>query len=220
MLGPIGSQIMSIFRLLSPDEIDKYIVQEKADAYRTGEASAIAANGEGMAMTAEHASTMDSSSDSSQFPKDHQAKIIPLNKKVEEELQEQAEEDGFREASEDSSRGQNPQTRKQMVAPQSSQESNGELESMGILSSAKIKQIEAERLAEENNKKDSATVFLLKERERMRTAKKRLVEQIALKSYQTNAAQEFYEEIEEDLEEEFEEGSEDLKGILLNKRHY
>lgn len=200
MLGPIGSEIMSIFRLLSPDEIDKYIVEEKADGYRTGETSAIAANGHGMALSPEHSGSMSDFTDSGSFPKDHQAKIIPLKK-----------EDSKREA---------PPKDLHNHHPSGGQERGDEqLESVGILSSGKIKQIEAERLREENSKKESATVFLLKERERMRAAKKKLIEQVAIKSYQTNSSQEFYDEVEDDSDEG-EESSNDLKGILLNKRHY
>ena len=70
-------------------------------------------------------------------------------------------------------------------------------------------------LAKENKNRDSATVFLLKERERMRSAKRKMIEQVALKSYQLNASQEFYEK--SDNGEEEEEGLDDLKGILLNK---
>ncbi len=90
---------------------------------------------------------------------------------------------------------------------------------MGILSASSIKEIEAERRKKENDKKDSATVFLLKEREKMRDSKRRMTEQRAIKSYQTNAAQEFYDDTEEDISDE-ENRQNDLKGILLNKKHF
>ena len=52
----------------------------------------------------------------------------------------------------------------------------------------------------------------------MRQSKKRLIEQQALKQYQTNAAQEFHDEVFD--EETGELANADLKGILLNKKHY
>lgn len=198
MLGPIGSEIMSIFRLLSPDEIDKYIVEEKANSYRTGETAAIAANDGGMALSPEHAN-MASTDDSegNKFPKDHQAKIIPLNQRDSDE----EKHDPYKSR------------------PQASENESGELASIGVLSASKIKEIERDRLEREKKKRDSATVFLLKERERMRSAKRRLIEQTAIKSYQTNASQEFLEETEEEIESE-EHSTNDLKGILLNKKHF
>jgi hypothetical protein len=52
---------------------------------------------------------------------------------------------------------------------------------------------------------------------KMRDSKKRLVEQHAYKSYQTNAAQEFYEE---DVAEEEEASESGAKGILVNKKQF
>lgn len=213
MLGPIGSDVMLIFRLLSPDEIDKYIVNDTSR--EVGETMAMASGGESLQYDDE-SPHLENSSKPSKFPKDHQAKIIPLDefkekskKKTSEVASAYAVQEGaFAESSE-------LENKFQANAPISG---STELESIGVLSSSTIKEIESDREKKENDNKDSATVFLLKEREKMRISKKRLIEQYAIKSYQTNAAQEFYEETEEDLLDE--DGSSDLKGILLNKKHY
>ncbi len=206
MLGPIGSQIMSIFRLLSPDEIDKYIVRE--EEAKVNESLPMASGGEEFASEGhqEDQVSQRSAKQETEFPKEHQAEIIPLHKlKVEEVKQE-------------------PETALRQQEKKHSQHSSlsgesGELESLGILSAKSIRAIEEERLKKENAKKDSATVFLLKEREKLKSSKKRLIEQVAFKSYQSNAAQEFHDMNDDDLLEE-ENSSKDLKGILLNKRHY
>lgn len=194
MLGPIGSEIMSIFRLLSPHEIDKYIVEEKADSYKVGQTNAVAANGESINLSTDNTGTDLLDDDSSKkFPKDHEAKIIPLH-----------------------SDDDNEKEKKRL----SSEINKGDsLESIGVLSASKIKEIEKERLERERKKKDSATVFILKERERMRNAKRKMIEQIALKSYQENSSQEFLEATEEELEND-DLNVNDIKGILLNKKHF
>jgi hypothetical protein len=61
-------------------------------------------------------------------------------------------------------------------------------------------------------------VFLLSERKKMRESKQKLIEQGALRQYQVNLAYEFFEETEEDILDE--ERSSDLKGVLINKKHF
>lgn len=203
MLGPIGSEIMSIFRLLSPDEIDKYIVEEKANSYKTGEVTAIAAGAEGIALATEHANLTDSD-ENSKFPKDHQAKIIPLHGEPEEE------KDPYKKEKRDSNEHDEVHTKS----------SGNELESIGVMSAKKVREIERMKEEAERKSRDSATVFLLKERERLKDAKRKMIEQVAIKSYQVNAAQEFYDIPDEDIDLESDEPTDELKGILLNKKHY
>jgi hypothetical protein len=214
MLGPIGSDIMAIFRLLSPDEIDKYIVRDESE--EIGESMPMAANGGQMQFDDEEPHQQNQKP--KKFPKDHQAKVLPLN-----ELS--TIHKNVKHAQAKTSNEQLSSKDAQYIAQNSNKEINhrasehsSDLASMGILSSSTIRQIENERRKKENDNKDSATVFLLKERQKMRESKKRMIEQQAIKSYQTNAAQEFYDEPEDDLSED--EGHNDLKGILLNKRHY
>jgi hypothetical protein len=205
MLGPIGSEIMRLFRLLSPDEIEKYVSHEEVGGIQAN--MQMASNGESMQFDSRA-----SKHTKKPFPKEDQAKIIPINESVENELKARAKSHVSQFGSDSKSEAEpkrlNPST----------PSSGGGLESIGVLSAGRIKEIESERLKEENNSKDSATIFLLKERNKMRQSKKLLIEQSALKQYQDNAAHEFHEEVFD--EESGEMASSDLKGILLNKKHY
>jgi hypothetical protein len=212
MLGPIGSDIMAIFRLLSPDEIDKYIVRDEEQ--EIGESIQMAANGGQMQYNDEAPHLEDQRP--KKFPKDHKAKILPLNEKSTIPIQDSGRTNSDNVLTDTSAEklANNVKGRVKNHV----EDGNNDLASMGILSSSSIKKIEEERRKKENDKKDSATVFLLKERQKMRESKKRMIEQHAIKSYQTNASQEFYEESEEEMADE--ESHNDLKGILLNKRHF
>ena len=221
MLGPIGSEIMSIFRLLSPDEIDKYIVEEKADESIAKGSIKIAVGGESLGLTSAE-THQGSTGAGTKFPKDHQAKIIPLHGRSPEEedlldksIPEKKSEQNNSQREDDHHGQERPQNQARKHSLKASTGSS--LDSIGILSASQIRNIENERLENENKKRDSSTVFLLKERERMRSAKRKLIEQVAIKSYQVNASQEFYEKTDGDFEDE---ELDDLKGILLNKRHY
>ena len=205
MLGPIGSEIMRLFRLLSPDEIEKYVSHDEVDEVQAN--MQMASNGESMQFDSRA-----SKNNQKSFPKEDQAKIIPINESVESELKNRAKAHISQFATESHDEPEPKNLRK----PDTNKGSG--LESIGVLSASRIKEIELQRLKEENNSKDSATIFLLKERDKMRQSKKRLVEQTALKQYQNNAAQEFHEEVFD--EESGEMASSDLKGILLNKKHY
>ncbi|MBT4792821.1 MAG: hypothetical protein HON90_14700 [Halobacteriovoraceae bacterium] len=211
MLGPIGSEIMSIFRLLSPNEIDRYIVPEE----EVSQGMKIAAGAEDMDYTGAQKNTQDYKP-AEKFPKDHQAKIIPLSDFNKKGTVKKKQANPQENESDNHSQKQRPTaTPKQPRA----QNSNSSLESIGVLSAQTIREQEHKRLNEENENKDSATIFLLKEREKMRGSKKRMIEQQAIRSYKTNSEQEFYTEAQEaDFDEE--DSSEGLKGILLNKKHF
>ena len=215
MLGPIGSEIMAIFRLLSPHEIDKYIKDEKPRKIETS--LPMAAGGESLQYDGDEPHLEEQAR---KFPKDHQAKIIPINpenaksnKPKNEEIQKTSEAIA---SSPSTSMGESGPARRNSRNDGSG---GSDLESLGILSARSIREQEEQRLREENSKKDSATVFLLKHREKMRESRKRIIEQHAINSYQKNASQEFYEESDDDLLEE-ERGQGEFKGILFNKKHY
>ncbi len=204
MLGPIGSEIMGIFRLLSPQEIDRYIIHEEETGVHS--AMPMAANGESFQFEDKQPETPHSNQ-KKKFPKDHSAEIIPLKAEINTNQKI------------NSSEVDNEET----YAPEKIEKiktlhdntSEG-LESVGILSAHTIREQEAKRLKEENNKKDSTTVFLLKEREKSRQSKRRITEMYALKSYQSTANQEFSSDYE--IDEDGNRVSDSLKGILLNKR--
>jgi hypothetical protein len=214
MLGPIGSELMSIFRLLSPDEINKYIVDKTVRKV----AGTMAASGESMEFNTEDSNLGEFQKE--KFNKEQKAKIIPISDyQKDEEPKKKANKHSFTE--EKLATVEQFPINKKLETTRQRQPSvgNSELESIGVLSGNTIKEIEAQRLAEENSKKDSTTVFLLKQRQVMRESKKKMIEQQAHRQYKTNAAQEFYVQTEEDvLSDEVQ--SDVSKGILVNKKHY
>ena len=205
MLGPIGSEIMGIFRLLSPHEIDRYIIDTKEES--VGATMKMAANGEPLQYNDEKPHFESPKND--HFPKEHSAKIIPLKTKQSQETH-QTDEQAVAHLRSD----RNDEEVEQIQVHQDS--SGSSLASVGILSSKAIKEQEQKRLKEENDKKDSTTVFLLKEREKARLSKRRLTEMYAMKSYQSTANQDFSGEYEED--DDGNRVSDNMKGILLNKK--
>ena len=217
MLGPIGSELMNIFRLLSPDEIDRYIVDKKVQRVE----GSMAAGGEEMEFNTEDSNLSERHKE--QLKKDQKAKIIPISQYQEEkeerpkseqhQLAELADMDLPTESEEENTDPSFVNQRVQAVSPKS------DLESIGVLSGSTIKELEAQRMAEENSKKESATVFLLRERQKMRQSKQKLIHQQAHKQYKSNAAQEFYQQTEEDLLSD-DPQTDTSKGILVNKRHY
>ena len=205
MLGPIGSEVMAIFRLLSPHEIDAYITEEEASVVRIE--GSRTATGEELSHDSskqfyqkadpEQVADLD---DTDEIDVKKPAKIIPLH--AYQEQKQQPEE----------------RPSKQHSRPTGGSKSSG-LDSLGILSASQIKEQEQERLKQERNKEDSVTVFLLKERQKMRQSKQRLTEQTAIKLYQTNAAVDLH--MEETVDEDGETlASSDMRGILVNKKQF
>lgn len=217
MLGPIGSNIMSIFRLLSPDEIDRYI--ESKEGVRKVEGTMVAGGEE--FTSDEHQvdySSQNSKKEEDKFPADHQAEIIPIGKK---KNQDKEEPDQNQQNNPESNQDISQKAKKVSSNIQSAvgKSSGSGLESIGVLSASTLREIEEERFKEEQKKQDSTTAFLIKERMKMRESKKRLIEQHALKQYQVNVAQEFYANDEEDYDED-EANDASAKGILINKKQF
>lgn len=218
MLGPIGSNIMSIFRLLSPDEIDKYIVSKEV---RKVEGTMVAGGEEFTSdeHQADYSPQKSTHNKEEKFPADHQAEIIPIGKHRKEEENNGDQQDSSGQ-DESNSNEQAYEKAKNITANiKAAVSKSSGLESIGVLSASSLREIEAERLKEEQKKQDSTTAFLIKERLKMRESKKRLIEQHALKQYQVNAAQEFYN-TDEDLLDEEESNDGSAKGILINKKQF
>lgn len=207
MLGPIGSEVMAVFRLLSPHEIDAYITEEDASVVRI-EGTRTATGEELPHDSSKQFFSREKSRGEIDVPEDEDidvnrpAKIIPLH--------------AYKEGS-DSEREQQNQDLNRRSSK--SKENNSSLSSLGILSASQIKAQEKARLESEKSQEDSVTVFLLKEREKMRKSKKRIIEQSAIKVYQYNAA------VDLNIEDSFDEDGEpiansDMRGILVNKKQY
>ena len=214
MLGPIGSELMSILRILTPDELNRYL-----DSKEEGKVEAkVAVGGENLSFDHNQSSLgKQSNSNSKKFNKDNQAEIIPIDRyksKPPEENVVNNEERFENDLKQESHDSQEKPSQSHHRGPASS-----ELESIGVLSASKIKQLESQKLAEELKGRDSTTAFLLKEREKMQVSKKKLMERQAFKLYQSTANQELFED-DEDFGELDEDLSVGLKGILINKKHF
>lgn len=214
MLGPIGSELMSIFRLLTPAEIDRYLDHSAKSRKIEG---TMAANGQELVFDEHDPAFVDvNQKDKKQkFSKEHQAEIIPLHPDQEEDHDNLQNFKEAEELEQDSSDIEVDSQLEQAEKLKNKLKANG-LESIGILSAASLRKIEEDRLKSESKKRDSTTAFLIKQREKMRSSKRRLIEQHAYKSYQSNAAQEFYD-TEESIDEE---DSLSTKGILVNKKQF
>lgn len=219
MLGPIGSNLMSILRVLTPSEIDMYSEEEETIV-------------QPMAVGAEQFSYEDSKttleeqyrhklSEQSEEGAEQEdadpkkAKIIPINKKVEQQISEDGE---FFE----------PKTPEKLGIPNESRNlaspADNSLNAIGILSKDQIAQIEEDKRKKENSKKDSTSVFILNQRENLKQSRMKMVEQKAIAQYKKNASAEIFLNKDVSVEDEIDEDSEmresGSKGILVNKRHY
>ena len=207
MLGPIGSEVMAIFRLLSPHEIDAYITEEETSIVRiegtktaTGEELPHDSSKQFYSKASPGSPPADEATDEIDVKKP--AKIIPLHAYQDEKQDDHQKEKPSQDRPRSSDSG-----------------GSSSLTSLGILSASQIRAQEEARLKEERNKEDSVTVFLLKERQKMRQSKQKITEQSAIKVYQSNAAVDLH--IEESVDEEGESvAASDMRGILVNKKQY
>jgi hypothetical protein len=212
MLGPIGSNLMLILRVLTPSEIERY-----SDEQASGENPVALAAGAENLSTSQHqsGSTLTNGNKKQQNTLTEEddelkAKIIPINEKVKKELKEKEQ--------------QQEQTEKNnFTSPPEplSGESSG-LESIGVLSRSQMAEIEAKKLKQENDKKESTTVFILNQREKLKSSQNKLAEQAAILQYRKNASQEFikHEVSDEDFDEDNDSNASGSCGILVNKKHY
>lgn len=209
MFGPVGSQIMSIFKLLSPEEIDSYIVREGVNKVE----GSMAAGGEQLSFNSAHTQDGNTEDKDEKLDTDSKAEIIPISEFQKKEVMgESASGETQANAEVKDIRESNPE----VPTPSENVRGSSVLESMGILSAATLKKQEMERLEAERKKRDSATVFLLKERQKMRDSKKRLIEQQAISTY-NKKSNEDYAATNNDEDEEI---SADSRGILVNKTQY
>lgn len=186
MLGLIGSNIMAVFRLLSPNEIDLYVTSAEAGVARIE--GSRAAGGEDLWDASDgHLHDQHTPEQGPNVNIEH-AEVIAL--------------DDFKKKK---NRDEPKQT--------------SELEQIGVLSASRIKEIEKARFKEEQGNKDSTTLFLIKEREKLRVCKKMLNEQHGIKSYLESNSHEFHERLDSSCEENSNDCP-DGKGILINKKHY
>lgn len=217
MLGPMGARIIDVLKIMTPSEIDRYMEKPQkevaADIKKT-------AGGEDFDVTHSPPQSgrklkkdQNQQDDQTNQEPEHQAKIIPLNKESSEHLE--AKENKEREE-------QNLQSEIEIedeIEFHQNDKAQNELEKAGIMSAAKIEALKRKRLKELKKKQDSTTNFIIKEREKLKKTKGRLIEMEAIKNYNNNSnIDKLNDEIDIDNPEE--EQSIGSKGILVNKKHY
>lgn len=216
MLGPMGARIIDILKIMTPNEIDSYI--EKPQKEVTADIKK-AAGGEDFDVTHSPAQSgrklkkdeNQQQDDQANQEPEHQAKIIPLNKESSEHLAAKENEEN-----EDQSLESEIEDEKEFHHNDKAQ---NELEQAGIMSAAKIEALKRKRLNELKKKQDSTTNFIIKQREKLKKTKVRLIEMEAIKNYNINSnIDKLNDEIDIDNPEE--EVSIGSKGILVNKKHY
>lgn len=214
MLGPIGADLMSILKVLTPSEIDLYSETEEEVVAQSMAVGAENINYDEHAPSAgrDYKNKGQHESDNAEDDELEKAKIIPINKKVEQELSENGE--FFEEK-------QELKISKEKKILINSEKNS--LNAIGILSKNQQKEIEDERRKKENSKKDSTSVFILNQRNKLKQSQMKLIEQKAIRQYQQNASAEILavrEISENEIEEDQEIRDSSSKGILVNKRHY
>ena len=218
MVDHSDRDILAIFRLLSPEEIERYIgLEDKSESVPIKKAAGAENITVDNSTPKKEAPSVRALNDSQRpqkasqaFPRDNQAQIIPIHKDIKIDApSEDAEvtQKSYPEVKKESS-----------LEGYIAEEEDNELAAVGILSANTIKKIEQDQIAKKNAQKDSATIFLLKEREKLKSSQKKLNSYVAFKSYQSSAAQEFYEESDENILDD--EKKTELKGILLNKKQF
>lgn len=215
MLGPMGAHIISALRVMTPAEIDRYTAKDTKKI----QTQALAAGGEEFDYS--HSTPFGQSeqkrSREEQERKENpnrlgEAEIIPID--VAKAKQRDGEEELPARPKRNPKNSEEPED---AFMPSPGEDS--ELEKAGIVSSAKMnarqKALEDYRQAKE----DSSTVFLLKERERLKKTNIKMAGNTALKTYFQTANADM-SKAEPDLDDPDKEVAQGSKGILINKKHF
>lgn len=207
MLGPIGSNLMAILKVLTPAEIDRY---SELELNAEPVVMQIAAGAENLSMSYSERDTNPEETYQDQLKHEIEeqktADIIPINDsiKLEEGIGPPEPEEIYQ---------------KHDTKPRAP---DGGLESIGVFNSSKVRELAEHRKALKDKNKESTTVFILDQREKFKKVQAKLQEQVAIIEYRKNAAQEFIkiQLTEEDLKEGVEPRTSTSCGVLINKRHY
>ncbi|MFZ4712816.1 MAG: hypothetical protein ACOYL6_03835 [Bacteriovoracaceae bacterium] len=205
MLGAIGSNLMSLLRLLTPSEVSK-LTDEAVD--RIGINSS---EGVSVGLELNHGSKQQQDSFKDQT---HEAKILPFNQVVDElPLQQGAlEQQAVAAASKVSTKDKEEFLLRSLhIKKKRKKVSGGENFSDNY---AEEEEEAAELKAKSIVEEVSSTIFLLQEKAKIRTSQLKLMKQEAVKSYRTQAAIDTAHEDKEDLTQS------SSSGILINKRQF
>jgi hypothetical protein len=192
MLGPKGSTIISILKVLTPSEIDRYTeeqgfeesdikVASGAEGFELSSFSHLQTDEQTSAKSAEQSEEVEAQLD--EF--ENEAKIIPINSSI------QLEESHLKASG---------------------------LEALGIESRHSVQERKSRDEEYENSKKESTTVFILNQREQLKESQNKLVSQAAILEYKKSATQEVYNKGDHGSDEN--RVSTGSSGILINKKHY
>lgn len=206
MLGPMGAHVMSVLRVMTPAEIDRY-----AKTSGQKKVQAMAAGAEDLNLDNAQSFAHQKSPEKEEFkPLSTEAEIIPI-KGRDSEPQKEHQEKSFDH--------QQPSSVYEEMDEDDEVQGNGELESLGIYSSKKISAFKKAQEKKRRSKEDSSSVFLLKQREKLKKTNHKMIGNVALKTYsQTMTADMTKAEVDiDDPDKELAEGS---RGILVNKKHY
>lgn len=204
MLGPMGSSIISILRVLTPGEIDRYTEDESLIEESSSNITAIASGGESFEFQKFDSKGEKSNEKESKNSQEdvHEAKIIPINSSV--DLDDLA--------------GSVEHEIKEKKKEKNKKVSTNSLEAIGIESSQTIQQKERDKIEKENSEKESTSVFILNQREKLKNSQSRLVEQAAILEYKKSATQEVSSSTKSEKRKDTSICG--TTGILINKKHY
>ena len=214
MLGPMGSTIISILRVLTPSEIDRYTEEHSVVESVNGQVGKIASGAEGF-----EPSDFSSSQKFSQAQKDnqqhneveleHEAKIIPINSSIEIEHKPLDIPVPVKEIELEEADGKSTNNNSNIL---------NALESIGIEPKKTLRRKEERKRDQENAKKESTSIFILNEREKLKESQNKLAGQAAILEYKKSATQEITNSNAKDNKKE--KCSSSSSGILINKKHY
>lgn len=224
MLGPIGSNLMSILKVMSPAELERYAGESAVR--NVSFAQAAGAETETSPETQyDHYNKKEPKNNkgnsSSQEDEDHKAKVIPIRKDIEEDDHlEKADQQQIinSEKVEDPHLASHdePKINKSRIDGKDS------LEEIGILSSSKMRQLEQEERERKSKQKESSSVFIINQRKNLNRSKEKLKGQFGLRAYKDISAIEFAKHTEIS-DKDIDELEEDYKfkgsiGVLLDKK--
>ncbi|MEX0797996.1 MAG: hypothetical protein WD025_01040 [Bacteriovoracaceae bacterium] len=206
MLGPMGAFVMSVLRVMTPAEIDRHT--KDSDRKRV---QAAAAGAEGMDLSDAGSYPYDGQTKDSKssFRQMTDAEIIPIQQFQEKNKSKKDRDEGERESHATS----------HLSHDQTQKSKNSELERVGIYSSQKMNAIKEAENEKIKAGEESTTVFLLKQREKLKKTKSKMMSGSAIKTYAQAANAEMIEP-EYDIDDPDQELAQGSRGILVNKKRY
>jgi hypothetical protein len=229
MLGPIGSNLMLILQVLTPAEIDLYTQKARDRSVR----APMAAGAEELDIAYDHRGPPDGFTENKKGNKEsgdpekndessQQAKILPLFKNEISHNDEVDEEN----SNSDYNLGEAPSNNQVDELENHdliNKKQGSELESIGVYSADTIKKQRQREALKKRQSQPSASMFLIDQRNKLKSSQNKLREQTALKNYQKNAhVESIHRDIDIDAEEVDGEvnNSSGVAGILVNKKQF